>query len=227
MGFFVFVGLGLKLALDKDLFNEDRANFGNFGFDREVTTRVPVKKKTPQVGTLFELNETVAGAGFTAGFSIKLPELLADSKAAKDMNAAMEALRDDLKEKYKHAGNLSLYPYLYDVSYHAFNSKEYVFISVYDYFESKDGEQKVKNTYYLYDYINEVMVDDYHLPDLYGYSEVQMLEVVNAKLEAVGAPFANSAEGFEFFVDRAGKLCATLTIVSDSGVEKEITVTLD
>jgi len=223
LSFFILLGIGVKYAVTGDVIKDTVSAFDK---DKE-TTKAPAKKKTPQVGTLFELNETVSSAGFTSGFSVKLPELLADSEAAKKMNASMAELRDDLKEKYKQAGNLSTYPNLYDVSYHAFNSKEYVFISIYDYFESKSGEKKVVNTYYLYDYINEVMVEDYSLPELYKLDEVKTLEIVNAKLEALGAPFANSTEGFGYFVDKSGKLCATLTITNASGVEKEITVTLD
>ena len=222
LAFVILLGFGAKYAITGDIIKDPVSNFDK----NKETTKAPSKKKTPQVGTLFELNETVSSAGFTSGFSIKLPELLADSEAAKKMNNSMADLRDDLKEKYKQAGNLSTYPNLYDVSYHAFNSKEFVFISIYDYFETKSGEKKVVNTYYLYDYINEVMVDDYSLPELYKYDEVQMLETVNAKLEALGAPFANSTEGFSYFVDKEGKLCATLKITNASGVEKDITVTL-
>jgi len=220
--FFVAVGLFTKFAL-VDNFNPDGSVLVT-----ETTTRVkiPAKPPKPKIQAAYELNETGRVGDFQSGFIVKLPAIVSESAVAAQINADINLVKEDLKNRYIQAGDLNTYESKYDISYFSFSNDSVVFISIYQLFETASGQSDVKHTYYVYNYLEDRLVPDYSLPAIYNYSEMQMLTVINDKLDAIGSPQIESTEGLEFSVNKEGKLCAQLFVNNASGGKGPILVPL-
>lgn len=187
----------------------------------ETTTRekVPAKPPKPKVQAAYEINETGRVGNFLSGFIVRLPAIVSESAVAAQINAEINLVKEDLKNKYIQAGDLNAYESKYDVSYFSFSNDSVVFISIYKLFETVSGESDVKNTYYVYNYLEDRLVTDYSLPSIYNYNEMQMLDVINAKLDIIGSPQIESTQGLEFSVNKEGKLCAHVFVNNGKKLE--------
>jgi len=187
----------------------------------ETTTRekVPAKPPKPKVQAAYEINETGRVGNFLSGFIVRLPAIVSESAVAAQINAEINLVKEDLKNKYIQAGDLNAYESKYDVSYFSFSNDSVVFISIYKLFETVSGESDVKHTYYVYNYLEDRLVTDYSLPSIYNYNEMQMLDVINAKLDIIGSPQIESTQGLEFSVNKEGKLCAHVFVNNGKKLE--------
>ena len=187
----------------------------------ETTTRekVPAKPPKPKVQAAYEINETGRVGNFLSGFIVRLPAIVSESAVAAQINAEINLVKEDLKNKYIQAGDLNVYPNKYDISYFSFSNDSVVFISIYKLFETVSGESDVKHTYYVYNYLEDRLVTDYSLPSIYNYNEMQMLDVINAKLDIIGSPQIESTQGLEFSVNKEGKLCAHVFVNNGKKLE--------
>ncbi|HZK38882.1 MAG TPA: hypothetical protein VFD23_01870, partial [Clostridia bacterium] len=71
--------------------------------------------------------------------------------------------------------------------------------------------------YYVYEFNTDKLIADYKLPDLFRLTDVTMLDIINDKLDTIGAVQIESMAGVDFFVDKEGSLCAQLLINDGSG----------
>lgn len=150
---------------------------------------------------------------------MSLPKINSDRTAAEQINAEIETLKEEIIAKYMEAygSGLDSLDEKYEYSYRTFSNDAIVFISIYKTYEGADSELEFSNIYYVYEFNTDKLIADYKLPDLFRLTDVTMLDIINNKLDAIGAVQIESMAGVDFFVDKEGRLCAQLLIDDGSG----------
>lgn len=190
------------------------------------TTRAPIPAKPigPKVEVGYDLKDTGKINDFETGFIVSLPEINSDKAVAEQINAEINALKEEMRTKYATSGNLNAYPEKYDYSYSTFSNDAIVFISIYKSYETPDKEPAISNIYYVYDFINDSLISEYKLPELFLKSDIEMLTIINEKLDAIGATQIESMAGIALFVNKKGRLSANVSIDDGSGGKASVLV---
>lgn len=215
ISFFVVLGLFTKFAV-VDSFTPDG---DTVTIPKTTRAPIPAKPVAPKVESNYTLTETGKINDFETGFIIDLPRINSDKTGAEKINADIDTLKEDIKAKYVEAYSVGLNSFekKYEYSYTTFSNDEIVFISIYKTYETPNSELEFSNTYYVYEFNKDNLITDYRLPDLFGLKDITMLDIINNKLDAIGAAQIESMTGVEFFVNKEGRLSAQVLIDDGSG----------